>query len=145
MLLFIKITEYGTGNENDSNIKFEAKVIKSNLCDYLEAYILETGDMTAIGGNADTKVTFKTPAPFTRCVTHINDEHIDTSENIGIIITMCTYILYSDNYSDTSGSLWHFKIDESTVTDTGMSDHVSADNSSLFRCKWTICIHIRPD
>ena len=46
--------------------------------------------MTAIGGNADTKVTFKTPAPFTRCVTHINDEDIDTSENIDIIIPMYT-------------------------------------------------------
>ena len=101
-------TEYGTGNENDSNIKFKTKVIKSNLCDYSEAYILETGDMSAIGGNADTKVRFKTPAPFTKCVTHTNDEHIDTSENLGIIIPMYTLIVYSDNYSDTSGSLWPF-------------------------------------
>ena len=83
-------TEYGTGNENHSNIKFETKVIQSNLCDYSEACIIETGDMTAIGGNADTKVTFKTPAPFTRCVTHINDEDIDTSENTDIIIPMYT-------------------------------------------------------
>ena len=31
--------QYGEGNENDSTIKFETKVIKSNLCDYSNAYI----------------------------------------------------------------------------------------------------------
>ena len=36
--------QYGKENENDSTIKFETKVIKSNLCDYSDAYILVTGD-----------------------------------------------------------------------------------------------------
>ena len=43
-------TEYGEGNENDSSIKFETKVIKSNLCDYCDysdTYIHVTGDITA--------------------------------------------------------------------------------------------------
>ena len=44
-------TEYGEGNEHDSNIKFETKVIKSSLCDYSDAHILVTGDKTATGGN----------------------------------------------------------------------------------------------
>ena len=38
-------TEYGEGNENDSSIKFETKVIKSSLCNYTDAYILVTGDI----------------------------------------------------------------------------------------------------
>ena len=37
--------QYGRGNENDSAIKFQTKVIKSNLCDYSDAYILVTGDI----------------------------------------------------------------------------------------------------
>ena len=37
--------QYGRGNENDSTIKFQTKVIKSNLCDYSDAYILVTGDI----------------------------------------------------------------------------------------------------
>ena len=39
--------QYGRGNENenDSNIKFETKVIKPNLCDYSDACILVTGDI----------------------------------------------------------------------------------------------------
>ena len=44
-------TDYGDGDENDTTIKFETKVIKSNLCDYSDAYILVTGDITATNGN----------------------------------------------------------------------------------------------
>ena len=60
-------TEYCEGNENDSSIKFETKVIKSILCDYSNDYVLLTGDITATGGNANTNVSLK------NCVTHIND------------------------------------------------------------------------
>ena len=73
-------TEYGERNENDSSIKFETKVIKSSLCDYSDTYILVTGDITVTGGDANTKAAFKNCAPFTRYVTHINDEHIETAE-----------------------------------------------------------------
>ena len=73
--------QYGGGNENESAIKFETKVIKPNLCDYSDAYILVTGDITVIGGNTDIKVAFKNCAPFTRYVAHINDEHVETAEN----------------------------------------------------------------
>ena len=41
--------QYGEGNQNDSTIKFEAKIIKPNLCDYSDAYILVTGNITATG------------------------------------------------------------------------------------------------
>ena len=51
-------TEYGEGNENDLSIKFETKVIKSNPCDYSDAYVLVTGDITAAGGDEDTKFGF---------------------------------------------------------------------------------------
>ena len=50
--------QYGEGNENDSTIKFETKVIKPNLCDYSDAYILVIGDITVTGGDEDTKVVF---------------------------------------------------------------------------------------
>ena len=60
--------QYGEGNENDSTIKFEKKVIKSNLCDYSDAYILVTGNITAARDNANTKVAFKNCASFRRCV-----------------------------------------------------------------------------
>ena len=95
-------TEYGEENENDSGIKFETKVIKSNICDYSEAYMLVLGDITATCGE------FKNCSPFTRCVSHINDKHIDTAENLDIIIPMYNLIEYSDNCTDTSGDLCYY-------------------------------------
>ena len=68
--------DYGDGDENGTTIKFETKVIKSNLCDYSEAYILVTGNITATVGDANTRVAFKNCAPFTECITHINNEHV---------------------------------------------------------------------
>ena len=44
---------------------------------------------------------------------------------------------YSDNYSDTSGSLWQFKRGESPVTNSGNPDNVSVDNSSSFKYKFS--------
>ena len=60
-------------------------------------------------GDVNTKVTFKSCAPFTKFVTAINDEHVDNAYNLDIVMPMYNFIEYSDNYSDTSGSLWHFK------------------------------------
>ena len=71
----------GRGNENDSTIKFETKLIKPNLCDYSDAYILVTGEIKVTAVAAAINVAFKNCDPFTRCVTHINDEHIETAEN----------------------------------------------------------------
>ena len=93
------------GYKNGTAIKFETKIITSNLCDYSDAYILVTGDITATGGGADTKVAFKNCAPFTKCITNINDEHVDGADNLDIIMSMYNLIEYND-YSDTSKSLW---------------------------------------
>ena len=94
--------EYGKGSENDLSIKFETKVIKSSLCDCSDVYILVTEDIKVAVVGADTNIAFKNCAPFTRCVTHINDEHIDTAENLDIIMPMYSLIEYSDHYSYTS-------------------------------------------
>ena len=131
-------TEYSEGDENGSSIKFETKVTESNLCDYSDAYILVTGNITATEGNANTKVVFKNCAPFTKCITHINNEHVDDAENLDIIMPMYILIEYSDNYSDNAGSLWQFKRDESPVTNDGNLDNVSTNNSTSFKYKSSI-------
>ena len=124
-------TDYGEGNEDSTTVKFETKVIKSNLCDYSDAYILVTGDITATGGDANTKVAFKNCAPFTKCVTHINDEHVDNADNLDIVMPMYNLIEYSDNYSDTSGILWQFKRDEQNMNNGNRVEVTTADSSSF--------------
>ena len=95
-------------NQNNS-IKFETESIKSSLCDYSDAFILVTGDIT-VNTNNNADVAFKNCAPFSTCKTEINDVFIDECTII-VIIAMPVHNLieYSDNYSDTSGSLWQFK------------------------------------
>ena len=100
--------QYGRENENDSTIKFETKVIKPNFFDYSDAYILVTGDIKVMAVAGDTNVAVKNCAPFTRCVTHINDEHVETAENLDIIMPMYNLIEYPDNSEDSSGSLYQF-------------------------------------
>ena len=115
--------------------KFEIKVNQLNLCDYSDAHILVTGYITATGGDADTRVAFKNCAPFTKCISHINDEHVDDADNLDIIMPMYNLIGFSDHYSDTSGRLWQFERDESPLTDAGYPDNGSANNLTSFKYK----------
>ena len=60
----------GNRDRDGTTIKFETEVIKSNLCDYSDAYILVTGNITVAGGSENTKVAFKNCTTFIICVTH---------------------------------------------------------------------------
>ena len=62
---------------------------------------------------AVTQITFKTCTPFKNCKTEkINDNFVDEADFINITMPMYNMIEYSDNYSDTSGSLRGFKRDK---------------------------------
>ena len=95
------------GNYSHHNpIKFLTKSIESSLCDYSDAYILVTGNINVTGGDNNTKVAFKNCVPFIDCRTEINDTFVDYAGFINIAMPMYNLTEYSDNYSDTSGSLW---------------------------------------
>ena len=53
-------------------------------------------------------VIFKNCAPFTKCISKINNTQIDNAEYIDIVMPMYNSIEYSDNYWKTSGSLWQY-------------------------------------
>ena len=109
-------TNYGvskdTGENNPDTIKYDARVLKPNLRDYTEAYILVDGTIRAAAAAANTRLTLKNCAPFTKCNLEINDEHVDTAENLDIVIPMYNLIEYSDNYQDSSATLYQYKRDE---------------------------------
>ena len=94
-----------------------------------------TGDIKVAGIAADTNVTFKNCAPFTRCITHINDEHVETTENLDIIAPRYNLIEYSDYSADFSGSLYQFKRNESPMNNAGDLLNVALDNSTSFKYK----------
>ena len=66
-------TNYNAANE----ITYNKEVLKSNLCDYKDAYILVRGDITIAGHNLPTEVAFKSCAPFTKCITKIDETKTD--------------------------------------------------------------------
>ena len=76
------------GNYSHENpIKFLTSSLESNLCDYSDAYILVTGNITATP-NAATQVIFKNCAPFEKCRTEINETFIDEATHINITMPM---------------------------------------------------------
>ena len=93
----------------NNKINFLTSSLESSLCGFSDAYILVTGNITVTGGNTNTKVAFKNCAPFKECRAEINETFVDETEHINIAMPMYNLIEYSDNYSDTSGSLWQFK------------------------------------
>ena len=116
-------------------IKFLTNSLESSICDYSDAYILVTGNIAVVGADDNTKVAFKNCAPFRKCRTEINETFIDEAEYINIAMPMYNLIEYSDNYSDASGSLWHFNRDEQPKENNGRLSDLSADNSSSFKYK----------
>ena len=115
---WVEINDESRGTYTSNDIKFKTTMLRSNLCDYADAYILVKGTITITGaGNDDaTKqaderdkgVTFKNCAPFTKCISRINNKDIDTAQDIDIVMPIYNLIEYSNNYSKTSGSLWQY-------------------------------------
>ena len=122
-------TTKGKYKQGDT-IKFETKTIKSSLCDYSDAFILFTENITVHAAN-DTDVAFKNCAPFSTCKTVINDVFVDRTEHIYIAMPMYNLIECSDNYSDTAGSLWQFKRDEVPANNADLT----INNSQSFKYK----------
>ena len=130
-------TNYGvnkdTGADNPDTIKYDTRVLKPNLCDYAEAYILIDGTIRAEAANANTRLALKNCAPFTKCNLEINDEHVDTAENLDITMPMYNLIEYSDNYQDSSASLYQYKRDE--PPEANAINDLTVNNSSSFNYK----------
>ena len=117
---WVEIIDESRGTYTGNDIIFKTTMLRSSLCDYTGAYILVKGAITITGvGNYDaTKqadergkgVTFKNCAPFTKCITRINNTDIDNAHDINIVMTMYNLIEY--NYSKTRGSLWQYYKDD---------------------------------
>ena len=93
---WVEISDDKRETYTSKNIGFKTTMLRSNLCDYADAYILVKGTITITGaGNDDaTKqadergkgVTFKNCAPFTKCISRINNTDIDTAQDIYIVM-----------------------------------------------------------
>ena len=64
---------------------------------------------------------------------HLNDEHVETVENLDLTMNLYNLIEYSGNYEESSGSLWQYKRDEQNMTAAGNIDNVNTNDSSSFK------------
>ena len=102
-------------------------MLRSSVCEYSDTYILVKGNISvnntaAVGADANNtnqKVIFKNCAPFTDCISKINNTQVDNAKDIDIVMPMYNLIEYSDNYSKTSGSLWQYCKDIPAVNNNG--------------------------
>ena len=128
---------YIINDENNTNYGVNkdtgATVLRPNLCDYAEAYILVDGIIRATNAVNATRLALQNCAPFTKCNLEINDEHDDTAENSDIVMPMYNLIEYSDNYQDSSATLYQYKRDE-PPEDHAVADSM-ADNSDSLKYK----------
>ena len=112
---WVEIDDESRETDIDNGIRFKSTMLRSNLCDYADAYILVNGRITITGAGDDVAarqadkihkgVTFKNCAPFVKCISIINNTEIDNVKDIDIVMPMYDLIEYSDNYSKALGSL----------------------------------------
>ena len=124
----------------NKQIRFKTAMLRSSLCDYSDAYILVKGNITvnntaaagAAANNTNKKVIFKNCAPFTNCISKINNTQIDNAEYIDIVMPVYNLIEYSDNYSKTSGSFWQYCKDIPAVNVGDIVDFNGANATDSF-------------
>ena len=91
-------------------------MLRSDLCDYSDAYIVVKGKIGVTNPDNDVyykKLALKNNAPFTSCILKINNNTLtDNAEDLDIVIPMYNLFEYSKNYRKTTGSLWNYYRDE---------------------------------
>ena len=121
---------------------------RKSLCDYSDAYILVNGTITvpskaasdAAVNNTNKKVIFKSCAPFTSCITEINNTQVDYAEDLDIVMPLYDLIEYSHAYSKASGSLWQYYGNEPALSnnDNIIDFPANNNNSNSFKFKQQI-------
>ena len=151
---WIEVYDQSEGNYNvNKGIRIKTSMLRSNLCDFNDAYIVVKGNITATkktftaddieapdntpakvaatntaNNNAfgEKKLVFKNNASFINSVSKINCVKIDNAEDLDILMLMYNLLEYSKNYIKTTGSLWNYYRDE---TNSGVNDGM--DNSIM--------------
>ena len=109
-----------SGNAEDrykpsKQIRFKTSMLRSDLCDYSDAYIVVKGDITLTKTNGrgiidirNRFLAFKNNAPFTNCISKINNVLIDNAEDLDVDMPMYSLLQYNKNYRKTTGRLWNY-------------------------------------
>ena len=100
---WIEVYDQSQGNYDvNKEIRIKTSMLRSDLCDFSDAYIVVKGDITLEGDNDANKrnknLAFKNNAPFINCISKINGVKIDNAEDLDFVMPMYNLLGYSKNY-----------------------------------------------
>ena len=127
----------------NKQIRFKTSMLRSDLCDFSDAYIVVKGEVTLTGGSNNSRknspLALKNNAPFIGCISKINNMLIDNAEDLDVIMPMYNLIEYSRNFRKTTSSLWNYYRDElSNDTNNDNNPNKNVINSEFFKYKTNI-------
>ena len=105
----------GINYDTNKEIRIKTPMLRANLCDFSDAYIVVKRDITVTEPNNARRyksVVFKNNAPFINCISKINGVQIDNAVDLDIVMPMYSLLECSKNYRKAAGSLWKFYRDE---------------------------------
>ena len=109
---WIEVYDQSGGNYNvNKKITIKTSMLRPDLCDYSDAYIVVKGIITVVRPNDNKRnksVAFKNNAPFINCISKINGGKIDNVEDLDVVMVMHKLLEYSKNYRKTTRSLWNY-------------------------------------
>ena len=118
---YVKVNSLSNTYDENKSIRFKTPILRSDLCDYADAYILIKDTITVNGVvngveneiiRRNRKMILKNNVPFVSCITRINNEFIEDADDLDIVMSMYNLLEYSKNYRKTIGSLYNYYRDE---------------------------------
>ena len=144
---YVRVNSLSNAYNENKPIRFKTSMLRSNLCDYSDAYILVKGTITVTAPGANNgannirdkrnrPLILKNKAPFVSCITRINGELIEEVDDLDIVMSLYNLLEYSKNYRKTIGSLHNYYRDElSDDADDNNFDNIKIVNSNTFKYK----------
>ena len=142
---WVEVYDQSDGTYNVNNdIRFKTPMLRSDLCDYNNAYIIVTSkiNVTDPNNNAyDKELALKNNAQFFNCILKIHNTLIEDADDLDIIMPMYNLLYYSKNCRKTTSSLWNYYRDKpNSGYDNDDRDRIyySIKNSNSFDYKTSI-------
>ena len=132
---YVKVNSLSNTYDANKSIRFKTPMLRSDLCDYADAYVLVNGTITVAGNHPRDRqnrpLILKNNAPFISCITKINNELIEDAEDLDIVMPIYNLLEYSKNYRRNIGSLYNYYRDDLS----GDDNNVVSSNAFQFKNK----------
>ena len=109
----------GKNHDVHKEIRIKTPMLRSDLCDFSDAYIVAKGTITLTKtdgrGFIDIRnrfLAFKNNAQFTNCISKINNVLTGNAEELDVVMPMYNLLEYSKHYTKTTGGLWNYYRDK---------------------------------